>query len=511
MKRLLTAVCLLSVLRMYAEEPADTFASWRAEGIATLSSGSFAPHYLVANRFGIVSSGDNYLLSAKVERDLDKSCRFSYAFGVQFIGGYTSEVVYRKFDKSLDGFVKNPMTPSRAYLQQLYAAAKWRSLFFMAGMKEFEPALVDRELSSGDLIHSGNIRPIPQVRAGFVDFQPVPFTSGKLKIQGEFAYGKFTDAKWGEKHSDHYNSFTTSGIWYVYRRLYFRLDTSRLFSLTFGAQAAGQFGGKSVYMKRGEVDRVDNRGIKFVDFFKMIVPMDVSKEGFCQGNTLGSWDIKADFRLKSGMKISGYVEFPWEDGSGMAKLNGFDGLYGVVLSIGENKPALEAAAVEYLDLTNQSGPIHFDPDDYAGTNMTSQATGADDYYNNKFYNSYSNYGMIAGTPMVMGPIYNLDGYNCVIGNRMRGVHVAARGWLHGNMSWEAKFGWRKAYGNGFMALVPPRHSYSALASFKWYVPAVKNLTVKGSLALDRGKLPANTFGAEISVAYSGVIFSRDKR
>ncbi|MDE5745367.1 MAG: capsule assembly Wzi family protein [Paramuribaculum sp.] len=196
MKRVLTAICVLSVLQMRAEEPVDTFASWRAEGIATLSSGSFAPHYLAANRFGIVSSGDNYLLSAKVERDLDKSSRFSYAFGAQCIGGYTSKIVYRKFDKFLDGFVKNPMTPSRAHVQQLYATAKWRSLFITAGLKEYEPALVDRELSSGDLIHSGNTRPIPQVRAGFVDFQPVPFTSGMLKIQGEFAYGKFTDARW---------------------------------------------------------------------------------------------------------------------------------------------------------------------------------------------------------------------------------------------------------------------------------------------------------------------------
>ncbi|MDE5745623.1 MAG: hypothetical protein K2H84_08235, partial [Paramuribaculum sp.] len=91
------------------------------------------------------------------------------------------------------------------------------------------------------------------------------------------------------------------------------------------------------------------------------------------------------------------------------------------------------------------------------------------------------------------------------------VHTAARGWLQENMSWEIKFGWRKAYGNGFMALVPPRHSYSALASVRWFVPSVKNLTINGSLALDRGKLPANTFGAEISVAYSGVIFSRSKR
>ncbi|MDE6459608.1 MAG: capsule assembly Wzi family protein, partial [Paramuribaculum sp.] len=376
MKRPLTAICLFfAITVLFAKQPVDTLAVWRADGMATLSSGSFAPHYLAANRFGVISSGDNFLLSAKIDRGLDKNRRFSYAFGAQFIGGYTSQIKYRMFDKSFDGFVKNPMDPSRAFIQQLYAAVKWRSLFVMAGMKEFEPVLVDRELSSGDLIHSGNARPIPQVRAGFVDFQPVPFTSGVLKVNGELAYGKFADSKWWENHSDRYNSLTTSGIWYVYRRLYFRLDTSRLFSLTFGGQAAGQFGGKSVYMKRGEVERIDNRGIKFADFLKMIIPVDRTKEGFYQGNTIGSWDIKAEFRLNGGIRLGAYMENPWEDGSGMAKQNGFDGLYGVELKMPGDKPKLEGAVVEYLDLTNQSGPIHFNPDDYSGTAMTSQATG----------------------------------------------------------------------------------------------------------------------------------------
>ncbi len=512
MKRWIIAISLLSVVPLlYAKEPADTLAFWQAEGVATLSSGCFAPHYIAANRFGLLSSGDNLLFSAKVARGLERERRFSYAFGAQLTGGYTSSVDYTRYDAGTNSFVNNPMHPSRAVLQQLYATVKWRSLFLTAGMKEEEPSLVDRSLSSGNLVHSGNTRPIPQARLGFVDFQPVPFTRGVLKVQGEFAYGKYTDAKWWERHSDRYNSFTTSGIWYVYRKLYLRIDGSRLFSLTFGAQAAGQFGGKSIYMNHGEVDRIDNRGVKFKDFINMIFPVENGMEDFYQGNTIGSWDVRADFRLSNGVKLSGYVEFPWEDGSGMAKLNGFDGLYGIELQLPGKHPALSAAVVEYLDLVNQSGPIHFNPGDYEGTHITSTATGADDYYNNRYYNSYANYGSLIGTPMVMGPIYNLDGYNCLIGTRMRGIHLAAQGWITGNMAWEAKFGWRKAYGNGFFALIPPRHSTSALAGVKWSVASVKGMVVGGKIAFDRGNLPQNSFGAEISVAYSGVIFSKSKK
>lgn len=512
MKRLLTAICLLSVLPLLsAKESVDTLAFWQADGIATLSSGSFAPHYIAANRFGIISGGDNALLSVGLAKPLNSDLRFSYAFGTRLVGGYTSDVNYTRFDPETNSFVPNHLHSSRAFIQELYATAKWRSLFITAGMKEFEPVLVNRNLSSGDLIHSGNARPIPQVRAGFVDFQPVPFTSRILKIQGEIAYGKYADARWWEKHGDRYNSPTVSGIWYLYRRLLFRLEPSKVFSLTIGGQAASQFGGKTIYMKRGLVGKIDDRGIRFADFFKMIIPVDRSKEGFYQGNTLGSWDIRADFKLNNGTMISGYVQNPWEDGSGMAKQNGLDGLYGLELKLPGIKPGLEGAVIEYLDLTNQSGPVHFNPDDFSGTAMTSQATGADDYYNNKYYIAYTNYGMLSGNPMVMAPLYNLDGYNFITGTRMRGVHAAARGWLNKSIIWELKTGWRKAYGSGYLALVPPLESFSAFASLKWYVPQVRNLTLKGSLGLDRGHLPENSLGAEISVAYSGVILSKSKK
>ena len=64
------------------------------------------------------------------------------------------------------------------WLQQLYARAQFRNVFFTLGMRERESVLVNQRLSSGDLCFSGNIRPMPGVTAGFADFCNIPLTGG---------------------------------------------------------------------------------------------------------------------------------------------------------------------------------------------------------------------------------------------------------------------------------------------------------------------------------------------
>lgn len=505
MRRLLLILYMAACAAAAMATGADTLAVYEATMDIAGGSGDFAPFYLASNRFGMMSSNRNVIVSAKAVRPLDSRPRFSYGFGVEAAGGYCSAVDYDRYYIETHSWGRNRQHPPRVWLQQLYGEVKWRSLFLSVGMKEREPVIVDRTLSSGDLVESGNSRPVPQARAGFIDYQPVPFTRGFLQVQGEFAYGKMADASWWSDHSDRYNSWTASGVWYVYRRLYFRTDASRRVSFTFGAQAASFFGGNTVYLHHGEIERESRRGVNLGDFFAMIIPVDKGGEDFVRGSSLGSWDIRADIRLPRGARLAAYVEFPWEDGSGMGKLNGWDGLYGIELTLSGRNPVLKKAVLEYLDLTNQSGPIHYAPDDYDNPPVLTQATGADDYYNNKYYNSYANYGMIIGTPMVMSPIYNRDGYMNIIANRVRGFHAGAQGCVSSCIDWKVMFSHRKAFGNGFTPLIPALKSTSAYAGIDWRVKAAAGLKLGASVAVDRGDLPANAFAAQLSVSYTGII------
>ena len=469
-------------------------------------SSDFAPHYIAANRYGTLTMSRGAVVSAGIGSELNRSRRFDYAFGAEGAAGYRSGADYDRYFADTQSWGSNFQRPRAIRLQQLYGELKWRSLFLSAGMKERGSAMLDNRLSSGDLTHSANTRPIPQVRAGFLDFTDIPLTRGELQIEGVIAYGKFADDSWWRSHFNYYHGEITSSTFYLYRRLYFRTSPRHRLNVTFGVQSAGQFGRVSRHYFDGKLTHTDVDKAKFVDFFKILVP--ASGEDFVYGNTLGSWDLKARWNINASSSVAAYFQWPWEDGSGMAKRNGFDGLYGLEYKSNVENAIISGAVVEYLDLTNQSGPVHWDPGDHPGSPIVSEARGADDYYNNAYYNSYAYFGQTIGTPMVMGPIYNTDGYLAMIANRVRGIHIGAEGNVVSGLNWRLLAGWRKAYGNGYEPLLEPITSFSAMAEARWRPKTLSGLTLTLQAAFDRGKLPGNSTGVAVGGSFTTYIFSK---
>lgn len=473
---------------------------YSAEAILNAGNGDFAPYYIASNRHGVITQSKNALLRVSAMRDMNLSERFSYGFGADFIGGYGSNADYLRWvDGALRGHSEHP---ARVWIQQLYGEVKYRSLFLTVGLKEHDSALLDFRLSSGDFIESGNSRPIPEVRAGFVDFQDIPFTNGWVQIQGEISYGKLTDNGWLRDHYNYFQGHLNLGALYSYKRCYFRTNPSKRFSATVGMQVGAMFGGSTSWYYKGEVRKSEtfSRGLK--QFFKMLIPIDGGQE-YYSGSSLGSWDIFLRYNLKNGMTIRGYLQKPWEDGSGIGFLNGFDGLWGLELKT--NRPGiLTGAVVEYLDFTNQSGPMHWDPDDNAGTGIGHRAEGADDYYNNHEYNPYAYYGMSIGTPFLKSPLYNLDGAMMYLHNRVRGFHVGVEGGF-GNIGYRLLGGYRKSWGAGYQPVVDPAGDTSMMLEASYKLPDVKGLAVKAQVAFDKGSLYGDNFGACVTVSYRGAL------
>ena len=267
-------------------------------------------------------------------------------------------------------------------------------------------------------------------------------------------------------------------------------------------QVGAMFGGSTSWYYKGEVRKSEtfSRGLK--QFFKMLIPIDGGQE-YYSGSSLGSWDIFLRYNLKNGMTIRGYLQKPWEDGSGIGFLNGFDGLWGLELKT--NCPGiLTGAVVEYLDFTNQSGPMHWDPDDNAGTGIGHRAEGADDYYNNHEYNPYAYYGMSIGTPFLKSPLYNLDGAMMYLHNRVRGFHVGVEGGF-GNIGYRLLGGYRKSWGAGYQPVVDPAGDTSMMLEASYKLPDVKGLAVKAQVAFDKGSLYGDNFGACVTVSYRGAL------
>jgi hypothetical protein len=236
----------------------------------------------------------------------------------------------------------------------------------------------------------------------------------------------------------------------------------------------------------------------------MFIPK-TGEEGFVLGNHLGSWDLMARYRMKNDDELKAYFQWPWEDGSGIGKLNGFDGLWGIEYR-SSRRGFVNGVVLEYLDFTNQSGPLHWDPEDNPGTTITEEnhTDGGDNYYNNMNYNGYAHYGMSIGSPFLASPLYNRDGYLAYIDNRVRGFHVGLMGTISKWVDYRIMGSYRKGWGTGLLPRTTPVDDTSMMVEALYRVPSVQGLNIKAQVAFDKGSMYGDTFGALLSVSYNGI-------
>lgn len=468
-------------------------------------SGDFAPFYQASNCDGIagVSPYAAYL-TAGVRRAMTDTTCFSYGFGAEVATGFISTMDYDRYVAGVDGsharWTKSHPNPGYMQLPQLYGEVRLHSLFLLAGIKPYNRSLFDSPSGSGDFVLSRNAAPMPQVRIGLSDFTDVPFTQGWLQVQAELSYGWLDSGGWVRRQFNHYLGFVTTDVKMHHKRVYFRIAPQRPLTFTFGMQHAAQFGGRQTSYVNGEVvSRLEKPGgVK--EAFKMFIPRP--GDNFYPGNHLGSWDFELRYRFGNGSRLTAYCQHPWEDGSGIGMLNGWDGIYGLRYNAAD-RGVLTEAVVEYLDFTNQSGPLHWSPGDNPGTPITSQATGADNYYNNYFYNGWAYRGMALGNPFFKSPAYNLDGYSCYTDNRLRGFHIGLTGHLAERWSYSLKGSWRTSWGTPLLPAAEKRHDTSLFAGVSWLAPEVEGLTVHASAAWDNGNLYGDNFGVNIALTYQG--------
>lgn len=492
-----------SVLAISVPVHAQKTLQYGGAAIGVGSTGDFAPYFIGSMNGGKTVRSSMALLDAGVKIVPDSDSRFSWGGAIELIGGYSSANDYARWDASLQKWGEVSNRPSPVWIQQLYGETRYRAIRLRVGQEAPRSALLDESLSSGDLTRSSNARGIPGVSIGFNEFQDIPFTSGWVQIDGVIDYGKFTDDGFKEKQYNYYSWLTTSDVYYTYKRCYFRTKPSQPFSVTVGMQTAGQFGGTSTYYKKGVEYRHEHRGFRIADVFKMFLPTRGNGNSFYEGNTLGSWDFKALYRLPGGEELSIATQWPWEDGSGIGRRNGLDGLWGLYYKA-PRRSLINGAAIEWLDFRNQSGPIHWAPGDHPVTTITGSATGGDNYYNNDTYTAYTNYGMAIATPFLVAPVYNLDGYPAFLHNCARGLHLAVTGSLSPVLDYSVKYSWQQAWGMGRQPATHCLIDNSAMVDVNWEAEALmKGLNVKATLAFDAGRLRGNNFGAMLSISYSG--------
>ncbi len=502
---ILTMLLCCSITAGAQDSIPDPDVNYHVGVVMNAGNSELAPYYISSNNGGCLTQQYSALATARLWHELDSAKRFSWGAGLEAWGGYASSAGYQRYAGN-GQFEVQQQHPARVWIQQAYVEAKYRSIFAVAG-QAYKSSPIVSSLSSGDLVWSDNARPPVGLRAGFIDFQNIPFTRGWVQIKGEFGYFRELDDKWLENHYNYYNHFITTDLWLHYKSLHFRTNPRQPVVFTIGAQSACQFGGTANYCKEGQLDRTVKMEADAKAFFRTFIAGsggNSAGDSFVEGNHMGTWDIALEYKLATDHSLRAYTQWLWEDGSGIGKMNGFDGLWGLEYRNAGGQQLVEGAVLEYIDFTNQSGPIHWTPNDRPGTPITSHSSGADDYYNNYIYNGYQSRGMSIGSPFVKSPLYNLDGYMRYRDNVLRGFHAAIQGWLHEAWRYRLMGSYRKAWGTPLIPRAGSVDDFSMALNIKYH-PGLqfKGWVLNATVVIDRGKLYGNNWGGMLGISYSG--------
>lgn len=468
-KKLLCCTCiLLCTCCVWAQS--DLTYSVEIQGLA--SSGEYAPFWLQSNRFGTVSaqpySGNlivgiaRQMPTAPTEYTFRKGQKlFDYGFGLKAIGQVDDKCHFLP--------------------QEYFATARLWIFDATVGSMERHYGNQDTDLSSGGFLFSGNARPIPGITVGISEYRNFPYTKGYLQIKGGITYGWYLDNVYIQNERYHHKF---AGA---------RVGGSCPVNLSYEFHHVAQWGGVSpVY---GEL------GSSFGDFINAFLVRSggtmANDQINAQGNHIGSQQLALDVNLKT-WNIHTYWQQVFEDGPINLMWNSMsvpDGLYGIAVSQTQ-WPYIGKILFEYLNTTDQSGPVH----DIDGIIFG----GNDSYFINSIYrNGWNYYYRTMGTPFITSPIYNFDGTFYTKNNRTQVFHLGIMGNICG-YRYKTLFSHSKNYGT-YQLPIDMLTNTAVMLLVEKHFSKMWNMDVSVAVSADAGSQFGNSTGVMLSVKKTGII------
>lgn len=437
---------------------------YAGEVSALSSSGEQAPSLLWHNSDGNIAlhphSGN---LSLGIIKPATRPNRwYDYDFGVILTGRVSGT----------QRNIPEPQIKGTGYFRELYAHVRLYIIDITAGI---HPMRLDEEyadLSSGNLIISGNAHPIPRISIGIDRWTAFPGLFGYVEVKGGLTHG------WLDDHSP-----VVSKTLLHYKYIGGRVGGKLPVNFSYEFHHVAQWGGYStVYGDLG------NNFTAWKNAFLVRSGGSMANDQInAQGNHIGFQQLALDVK-GDGWKIHTYWQHINEDGP--IHFMGYDcnvtdGLWGVNVTQ-HHWPFISGVTYEFLNTTDQSGPFHDKDGCVYG--------GADGYYGNSIYRQgWSYFGNIIGSPLLS-----------LTNNRVMAHHAGVRGDIYG-YKYRVMVNHAENYGR---YSAPERSSNTAvLLEVKKLVPQAWGMEFGVALSGDFGTQYGNQFGAMITIRKQGLITS----
>jgi len=482
LKKYIYLLFLLFASTGYSQEILD----YRFDVFGTASTGAYTPFWITSNTYGIVPLRPNT----------------GYARGdLQWKHTFRDNI---QLEAEAD-VVTAAKSASSVWIQQLYAAASYGNVRLYAGAKERYNSMLDKDLSTGDMTYSPNARPMPEINFAFPDYTNFPFTKRYVQFKGDFALGKSFDNDYIRRTKAPGAPYSVNMLWH-HKSLFFKWeDPNGRFPFwgIIGLEHGVQWAGWTTYGNFG------NNPSSLKDLMRIILCESGDSRAIqgeqvnVLGNHVGTYNVKVAYKNKK-VQAALYKQHYFEDNSGLEMANWRDGIWGGEIAF-FNQPYLQKIVLEYVQTTNQSGPLHFLSYD-AKLYPNSRGGGNDDYYNNGvYYSGWSYFGRAIGNALLTSPEYNADHLLGFQNNRVKAVHLGIEGKITSEFSYRTLFTGMQGWGTMYRPFLQREDDFSSLIECTYHPIKQKGWTFALQVSLDKGDLYGDNFGCSLKISKAGII------
>lgn len=487
---------------LQAEGLADLSAS--AEMVVAMGSDGRLPYLLTQNRHGVLAPvGSQLYLRMQADYHHHRG-RFHYGGAVDLIGYASSGHDYYG---------------SHVYLQQGYAEVGYGRYFLEFGSHEDGGNFVDPSLSSGNMIWSGNSRPLPGLRFGTRDFVRMIVLAEAVEAKIDCQFSRMVDGSYNDRCYDAYTqangplrASAVDGAYLHRKSVFFRSNSRYPFFVTLGIEHAALYGG-TIRHRDGDWD--DAGGLDGQNHTAEVIYHQTGKWGNAMLggtgrendalNQMMAFDMRLDVR-SSKWALGIYKQHYVDDLNDKSFERFGDGLWGVELQF-KRLDWLRHLVVEYIQ-TDSQGDNTQAMRKLANGEEPAVEDFASDFYQDQRFGGYAHYGMACGNSMLSSPIWNTDRYPGFHQNVMRGFQLGFEGQLSYELGYRVKVAhigsqgdpWSIAIGNltGHPLAKPTDTSLLVEGEYKFD----NGLCLSSRLAIDHGDLYGDNYGLFVSARYS---------
>jgi hypothetical protein len=495
MKIKFLSTLLLSLIPFLGFSQQDTL-NFSVETLYTASNRNYLPHWISANRFGIINSNNaDGLIRLKLLNQGYSIKKFKFFYGIDVIGKLNN----------------------RSYLHQGFLKFQYSFLTATVGKIEEVQGAVFEPLSTGSMGISNNARPIPKVELAVKEYTDLPFSSSILQFKGSLSHRWFEEDRYVQSPFLHEKSF------------YLKTKKVPFGNFHLGFVHYGVWGGTMPSGKKLPQRTKDY----FLVFLAQGADEDYDKSNGGDiinaiGDHSGFYDFGYETKIREA-KMEFYHQTFFEDGSGMKIWKNPDRLLGIRFGFKESS-IVNNILYEFLTTIHQSGPGL--PDNIGTDNYGYDYMGRDDYYNNFLYRTGWTYnGRVIGNSLFTT---NQQGINffgainnhgvAIINNRIKAHHFGISGQPSENISYKFLATFSKNYGthaglyNGRhnwdyqgtdYIFNPPLRQFNFLLETRTKIPLIENLEASAAVAADVGEM-SNNIGFILGLKFSMIKIQNSK-